>query len=128
VILFRATYGQSQITNVEEAAIRDRAASTQFRSMMLVNLDGSQTPAWMSRHEIWLDFEKYGFEQAVGAIKLRAQEVGAVLRVESAVERVIRTSREQREAEERDQRAQNAEGSRAVGGRSSSCVSPLRSW
>jgi hypothetical protein len=110
VILWREGYGATQITGVEQAAIRDRAAQTQFRSMLLVNLDGSQPPAWMSRHEIWLDFKLYGLSEAVGAIKFRAQEQGAALVPESPFDLAVRSARESQDAVRRQQLAVSEEG------------------
>src|SRR5690606_25079947 len=88
------------------------AAQTHFRSLLLVKLDDSERPAWLSRHEIFLDLTRYGFSEVAGAIKHRAAEVGAVLKAESAVDRAIALAAHKRRRQEASILAQSRDGHR----------------
>lgn len=65
---------------------------TNWQSPILINLDGTDISSWFPKRNIWLDLQKYPIEEAVGAIRLRAQELGASKTVESAAEYLHRLS------------------------------------
>jgi hypothetical protein len=87
VVLFRRGWGSTPWTAVEEAAIRDRCLHTRYRSLVLVNLDGSEPPSWVPETYQYFDRTQYSADELVGVIKARAQEMGAELRVPSVADR-----------------------------------------
>src|SRR6185312_3769185 len=70
----------------------DRALETRWLSPILVNLDGSAPPMWYPNRNIWLDLQRYPLKEAVGAIRLRTEELGAVVRIETASDLLARLS------------------------------------
>ena len=93
VVLFRRGWGETPWTAVEEAAIRDRCLHTRYRSLVLVNLDGAEPPAWVPETYQHFSRTEYPTEQLVGIIKARAQELGAELTVPSLVDRAAAIER-----------------------------------
>jgi hypothetical protein len=86
VVLFREGYGETDYTDLEVRGIQDRGLETRWVSPVLINLDGSSPPAWFPNRNIWLDLQRYPLEEAVGAIRLRTEELGAIARAESPAE------------------------------------------
>jgi hypothetical protein len=91
VILYRSGWGETPWTGVEELAIKERLLLGKGGRnwLLLVNLDSSPCPLWVPKHAIWLDYNKYSKDLA-GAIKLRVQELGGELTVETAVDKARR--------------------------------------
>jgi hypothetical protein len=58
-----------------------------LKGILLVKLDKSKLPAWCPSTDIYLDFETYGYDQVVGAIKLRAQEMGSIVKSVTAIDK-----------------------------------------
>ncbi len=87
VVLFRAGWGASPWTGVEELAIQARCLKTRFRSLVLVNLDGSQIPEWVPDGYFHFDAQNYPPQELAGVVKARAQELGATIRKISLAER-----------------------------------------
>jgi len=90
VVLYREGWGKTRWTRVEEAAIKDRFLDEGWEWLLFVTLDDARPPKWLPDSEIRLSYTQYGLEQLLGAIKLRAQKVGAELRTESALDRAAR--------------------------------------
>lgn len=104
VVLYREGWGQSPWTRIEEAAIKDRFFEEGWDWLLFVMLDdASRPPKWLPETEIRLSYTKYGPVQLLGAIKLRAQKVGAEIRTESALDRALRLEEASRVRTERDQ-------------------------
>lgn len=97
VVLYRAAWGSTAYTRIEERAIEERFLEEHDRFLLFVRMDdGKGMPKWAPETKIWLDFKTYGIDQVVGAVKHRAQEAGAELRVESASDRLHRSAEEAR--------------------------------
>lgn len=82
VVLYRNGWGQTKWTRIEETAIKERVFNDDgWRSLFFVGLDKASTlPKWLHETYLRFDFEEYGLEQLVGAIKARLQEVGGTLK------------------------------------------------
>jgi hypothetical protein len=89
VILFRAGWGLTPYTRVEEAGIQDRILSDAagWDTLLVVRRDQSPKRPWMPDARIYFDLETYPFEQAVGAIKHQAERLGSAPRPPTGLER-----------------------------------------
>lgn len=87
VVLHREKWGQTDWTNTEENAIMDFGLKNRWKGIILVKLDKSQIPEWYPENKIYLDFEQYGFEQIIGVIKARAQEMGSEIKQITSLEK-----------------------------------------
>ena len=83
VILLRDGWGQTPWTRVEEAAIQERCLKDGWDRLLVVNLDGSKPPKWIPAVKLYLDLQTFPFEQAVGAIKRQAQQLGSDVKPQS---------------------------------------------
>lgn len=83
VILLRDGWGQTSWTRVEEASIQERCLKDGWDRLLVVNLDGSKPPAWLPAVNLYLDLETFPFEQAIGAIKRQAQQLGGDVKPQS---------------------------------------------
>lgn len=83
VILLRAGWGETPWTRVEEAAIQERCLKDGWDRLLVVNLDGSKPPKWLPAVNLYLDLQTFPFEQAVGAIKRQAQQLGGDVKAQS---------------------------------------------
>jgi hypothetical protein len=87
VILYRDGWGKSKWTRVEEGAITDRFIDEGWQWLLFVSLDSKSTPPkWLPETKIRLNYEDYGLEQCIGAIKARVVELGATIHHESAID------------------------------------------
>ena len=103
VVLYRDGWGQTRWTAVEELAIKDRLFSGGWELLLFVMLDEKSTPpAWLPNTHIRLSYTHYR-EALVGAIKMRAQELGSTLKVESALEKAKRVQANELLHAEREQ-------------------------
>ena len=94
VVLHRQGWGLTKWTGVEQNAIKDRAFdSPDWDFLLWVTLDQSPIPSWSQQTKIRLDYAKYGHD-LIGAIKLRVQEAGGRLKIETSLDKAqrIRTS------------------------------------
>jgi hypothetical protein len=102
VVLYRDGWGKTRWTAVEEIAIKERMFNGGWKSLLFVMLDERSTfPSWLPETHIRLNYSLYG-EALIGAIKMRAQELGSVLKVETAVEKARRTQSNELARAERD--------------------------
>lgn len=90
VVLYRARWGRTPWTRVELEAITDRFLNDGPAFLFFVNMDDSVPPAWVPEKLIRFSFSLFGLEQAVGAIKARALELGAVPTAVSPAQRAQR--------------------------------------
>jgi hypothetical protein len=90
VILLRTGWGTTRATRVEETAIKDRCFDEGFGTLLIVKLDRSANLTWCSDHLIYFDIEIYPFEQAVGAIRRQAAQLGADVRPLTGLEKAQR--------------------------------------
>jgi len=108
VVLYRSGWGDTPWTGVEETAIKERCLATKYRSLALIDMDGSEVPDWVPHSYIYIDAKSYTVEQLAGVIKARCQELGATIRKVSLADRA---------AQLQAQRAFDAETARLLDGR-----------
>jgi hypothetical protein len=103
VVLYRNGWGQTRWTRIEEAAIKDRFLNEGWSWLLFTMLDeASRPPIWLPESEIRLNFAAYGLEQLLGAIRIRAEKLGSILRSQSALDRAKRLGQESLARAERD--------------------------
>jgi hypothetical protein len=86
VVLFRKPWGETPWTRVEQMAITDRCLERGWESLLFVVLDETATiPKWLPETHVRFNFQTYGMEQALRAIKFRVQQLGGLLRKPSSV-------------------------------------------
>jgi hypothetical protein len=90
VVLYRKGWGETPWTRIEQTAITDRCLAEGWDGLVFVALDNAARPRWVPDTKIHFDLTNYPLNQLVGAIKLRAQELGAELRPETPRERARR--------------------------------------
>jgi hypothetical protein len=96
VVLYRAPWGETPWTRVEQMAITDRFLREGWRWLFFLTLDtASKLPIWLSETHVRFNFAQYGIEQAIGAIKARVQECGGVITPVTALERARLVHQEQ---------------------------------
>ena len=77
VVLYREPWGKTPWTRVEETAIKDGCLEYGWERLFFIVLDRkSPIPLWLPKTLVRLNYEDFGLEQAVGAIKARVQENG----------------------------------------------------
>ncbi len=106
VVLYREGWGHTPWSAVEAAAIRERGLATDYRSLVLVNLDSARLPAWLPQTLLQIDPQRYSTDELIGVIKARAQELGAQLQRATSAERAAALER---------RRAFDAETARLLG-------------
>ena len=114
VVLYREGWGDTPWTQVEAAAIRDRAREKGFEFVTFLRLDRSDLPGWLPKGRLWGDMERLGVEGTVSVIEERVRRFGGAVREETAPELAARLAREAREAEEREAFLHSMEGPRAA--------------
>jgi hypothetical protein len=100
VILLRAGYGEGQWTGVERTAIAEACLGQGYRNLLVVRMEPMADAKWIAVPHLSLDLDSFPIEQLVGAIKMRAIELGAraqPMTVEKRAE--IRLANEAYEAE-----------------------------
>jgi len=114
VILLRSRWGQTRWTGVEEAAIKERALDTGFRSFMMVAMEEEVAlPLWVPNFMIYQHGWRETRTDTAAVIRSRAREAGAVLKEESLVEATKRRALEQQRIAERAQFLRSAAGAEA---------------
>ena len=77
VVLYREPWGKTPWTRVEETAIKEGCLEHGWQRLFFMVLDrASALPRWLPQHHVRFNYADFGLEQAVGAIKARAQENG----------------------------------------------------
>ena len=88
VVLFREPWGKTPWTRVEQTAIQDGCLAQGWHRLFFLTLDkASQLPIWLPHTHVRFNYEDFGLEQAVGAIKARVQECGGVIEPMTALKR-----------------------------------------
>lgn len=103
VVLFRKGWGETPWTGVEEMAIKERCLKDKYRSVFFLRLDNSELPQWVPDTYVSFNYDDFGFEQAIGAIKARVQEQGGLIKPESVTKRAERYRLEGDYQREREQ-------------------------
>jgi len=94
VVLYRAAWGQTPWTRIEETAIRNRAFEHGYDFVKFIPLDDVPVvPKWLPRTQLWLGLKRWGVVGAAGVIEARVQELGGEPREETVAERAARLER-----------------------------------
>jgi hypothetical protein len=102
VVLYRAGWGQTPFTRIEETAIRNRAFDQGYDFALFIPLDPSPTvPAWLPKNRIWIGLERWGEHAAASVIEARVQEAGGEPRQETAADSARRLARDLAAAQRR---------------------------
>ena len=103
VVLYRDGWGQTPWTRVEESAIKDACLTRGWETLFFIMLEkASRLPIWLPNTHVRFNFDDYGIDQAVGAIKARVQSVGGVIERPSAKGDALRVRREEQLLADRD--------------------------
>ena len=87
VILYRSGWGETHWTRVEQVAITDRFLKEGWDLLLFISLDRTKdVPRWLPESKIRLSLADYGLDQCIGAIKVRAEELGAIRKNITAVD------------------------------------------
>lgn len=114
VVLYRKAWGTTPFTRVEQQAITDRFLNDGWDFLLFVMLnDSDQPPKWLPQSGIRLSFQQYGFEQLIGAVKVRAEKLGSIIKSETALDRAKRFEDASRARADRE-KLLNSEGSQAM--------------
>lgn len=80
VVLYRPRWGKTQWTAVEETAIKESCLNTSFKSLFFFSIERTaDLPKWLPETHVRFSYADFSLEQAVGAIKARAQERGSCI-------------------------------------------------
>jgi hypothetical protein len=102
VVLYRNGWGKTRWTAIEETAIKERVFNGDWDSLLFVMLDEESTPPnWLPGTRLRLSYFQYR-DTLIGAIKMRAQERGSTLKLETAMERAARAQANELVRAERD--------------------------
>ena len=88
VILYRAGWGSTPWTRVEETAIKNRGLQHGWDFILLIPLDqNSELPPWLPKTQIWLSYPQYGLAAAVPVLERKLEELGGVAKPATAQSR-----------------------------------------
>lgn len=77
VVLYREQWGKTRWTAIEEAAIKEACFNGGWNRLFVIVLDrNSPLPKWLPDHHVRYNWEDFGADQAVGAIKARVLDNG----------------------------------------------------
>ena len=93
VILFREKWGTTPFTRIEENAIKQRNSEEGLDFTIFISLD-KKKPKWVSKLQIWYDFDRYGIKPTAAIIEKRVAEYGGQIRDESVLDKAARYKRE----------------------------------
>ncbi len=77
MILLRAGYGEEQWTGTERIAITQACLGQDYKNLLVVRMEPMANAQWIPVPHLFLDLATFPIEQLVGAIKMRAIELGA---------------------------------------------------
>lgn len=84
LVIYRPGWGETQWTRVEAEAIRERTASQGYDFFKLILIDSNgKVPAWVPKHQLWIGYQRFGFDEVVVILDARLQELGAEPQIEN---------------------------------------------
>ncbi|MDX2046753.1 MAG: hypothetical protein SFU87_08195 [Chitinophagaceae bacterium] len=93
-VLYRAGWGETSWTRIEETAIRNRAYKEGWEFVIFILLDKkSKVPAYLPKAQLWVDYERWGLNGAAAIIEQRIKDNGGEVREETVQDRVDRLKR-----------------------------------
>lgn len=94
VVLYRAGWGSTPWTRIEETAIRNRAYDVGYDFTVFIPLDTPpEVPTWLPKTRIWVGLDRWGLEGAASVVESRVQEAGGSPSQESFADRMERAKR-----------------------------------
>jgi hypothetical protein len=94
VIFYRAKWGTTPFTRIEETAIRNRAYNKGYDFTLFIPRERVQLPEWLPKTRLWYGWERYGVKGAASVIEARLAELGSMPREEGVLEHAARMNRE----------------------------------
>jgi hypothetical protein len=80
VVLYRESWGKTPWTRIEQTAIQEACLAEGWAILFFVALDRTDTlPSWLPTFWVRFNWEDFGLDEAVGAIRARALEKDAEL-------------------------------------------------
>jgi hypothetical protein len=77
VVLYREQWGKTRWTAIEETAIKEACFNGEWKRLFFIALDRhSALPKWLPEYHVRYNWEDFGLDQAVGAIKARVLDTG----------------------------------------------------
>jgi hypothetical protein len=111
VILYRADYGKTKWTRIEETAIRNRGYEEGYDFVLLIPLEKEVLPpAWLPKNRLWIGLERWGLESAASIIEARVQEYGGIIKQETIADSIAKKEYELQERKRREQVLDSDEG------------------
>ena len=81
LVLHREQWGKTRWTAIEETAIKEACFNGGWKRLFFIALDKfSQLPNWLPEYYVRYNWEDFGLDQAVGAIKVRVLDNGGQAR------------------------------------------------
>lgn len=94
VVLYRAGWGESKWTRIEQAAIRARGFEHGYNFAKFIPLDVPPTvPRWLPPTHIYADLNRFGLDGAAAVIEQRIRELGGQVHQETVEEHAQRVER-----------------------------------
>ena len=91
VVLYRAGWGETPWTRIEETAIRNRAFDNGYDFVLFIPIDTDPTaPKWLPRTQLWIGLDRWGISGAASVIDARFQELGGNTTQETIEHRAAR--------------------------------------
>lgn len=79
VVLYRGQWGKTRWTAIEETAVKEACFNGGWKRLFFIALERSDTlPNWLPEYHVRYNWEDFGLNQAVGAIKARVLDNGGV--------------------------------------------------
>lgn len=111
IVLYRAGWGESRWTRIEQTAIRNRAFDHGYEFVKFIPLDEPPiVPKWLPRTQIWIGLKRWGAAAAASVIEARVQELGGEPREESVADKAARVQRSIQFSERRKQFLRSQDG------------------
>ena len=111
VVLYRAHWGSTPWTRIEETAIRNRGYEHGYDFLTLIPLNSPPTvPKWLPKTRLWVDLDRWGVAGAASVIEARVQEAGGSPKHESPAEQASRLGREKKNQEKRSRLLDSEDG------------------
>jgi hypothetical protein len=102
VVLYRADWGQTPWTRIEETAIRNRGHNEGYDFTTFVRLDDTQMPKWLPKTRIYYNFDRWGIQGLAPVVEARIEEAGGHSIPESISDRAERLKRLRNAEKERE--------------------------
>jgi hypothetical protein len=104
VVLYRAGWGETPFTRIEQTAIKNRAFDKGYDFVLMIPVDRPPTaPKWMPKPYLWCDLDRFGEETAAAIVEHRVRVAGGEPHQETAEENVARLGREMAAERQRKQ-------------------------